>query len=406
MNEKTKQGVPTSEFDELLNREYHYFLHLNRLYQLQVKILEACEGRIIKNDLVYHQMLFASFDGLFTRLDNFHLRLIKLLNNLKTDHLNRFKRSNKKGLTVDPSRMNCINGPDPGAKFAAQAMSEQFYTHFNEVYDRVFPRLKLCSAGRPNHADFDHLAERLREAFKPIRAHRDTVVAHWDEKQEPATVIDLKNAILHIEQLLKDIFYLSKLSSVSFELGGVTADVERTAKKLIELILGTYRVRRARPEEMNSIYLMGFDSWSNELSEHEYLAQCQNSPKYAKGTWFVLEDNDGKAVSSLITYEFDPLNGKAAIGLGSIATQSEFRKKGLASQLAWQVMTLFFERDGSRAFFLYADLNPQFYERHLGFVRLPDKYQSKSGSVAMIRASTELKNSLFKDENFKPPAYF
>jgi len=87
-------------------------------------------------------MLFASFDGLFTRLDNFHGRLIVLLNTLKNDHLDRFKRNNKEGLAVDPSTLNCINGPDPGAKFMARAMTKEFEKHFDQVYDRVFPGVK------------------------------------------------------------------------------------------------------------------------------------------------------------------------------------------------------------------------------------------------------------------------
>lgn len=395
-----------NDFDKVMDKEYHYFLGLKRLYLLQVKVLEACDGRPIKNDLLYHQLLFAGFDGLVVRLVNFQKRLGDFLSTLKNDHLDHFKMSNRKGLEVDPRMINCVNGPDPeGQKQEAEILTRMHQQHFDQVYDRVFPDVRARGNGRPRHEDFDRLAEQLRTALAKIKAHRDTVVAHWDEQQEEATVVDLKAAIEHIENLLKDLFYISKLSSVSFELGGVAADVKRTAKELAELILGSHRPRLAKPTDMDAVYMMGFDVWSAGASKDDYLAACRTSEKYAKGTWYVLEDADGTPVSALITYKFDPVNGKPAIGIGSITTVPAQRKHGHASQLLWDVMGKFHARDGSQVFFLHADVDPKFYEKR-DFVRLPDKYQTRAGSTVMIRCPKELREILLANPEFTAPGYF
>ena len=395
-----------TDFDKILDREYHYYLHLKRLYSLQMNVLNACSGRTIKNDLVYQQMLFASIDGLFVRLINYRGRLLDLLTRLKNNHLDRFKKNNKKGLTVSPEKISNFGDSDPhGSKFVSRVFTAQMKQNFDKVYDRLFPGVKLRAEGRPNHADFDLLSKELVKVFAPIKTHRDTVVAHWDEKQEPATVEDLKKAMEHIEVLLRDLYYVSKLGSLTFELGGVAASVTRTSGELADLILGEHRTRKATTSEMDHIYMMGFDAWTDGQSEEKYLEGCQTSPKYAKGTRYVLEDSEGKAISSLITYDLDSANGKPAIGIGSIATEKMQRKKGFAGQLLWDVINLFFERDGSRVFFLYSDIGPKYYEQ-FGFIKLPEQFQIRDGSLAMMRCSNEVREILLADPSFQPPGYF
>ncbi|MBI2606465.1 MAG: GNAT family N-acetyltransferase [Deltaproteobacteria bacterium] len=393
-------------FDKILDKEYHYFLHLKRLYLLQTKVLESCDGRPIRNDLIYHQLLFSSLDGLILRLDNFHERLIGFLNTLKNDHLDRFKRNNKNGLAVAPEAIHSFDNSDPKEQIGlARILSKEHYDHFDKVYDRLFPGVKVRNEGRPNHSDFDTIIQNLRNTFKPIRAHRDTVVAHWDKEQEPATIADLKNAVQHIELLLKDLFFTSKLGSLGFELGGVAASVSRTSKELAELIMGSHRVRKAKVEDMDTIYLMGFDVWSDNQNENDYLTGCRSSKKYAAGTWYVLEDGDGKPVSALITYELAPINGKLVIGIGSIATVPELRRKGHAGHLLWDTARLFFERNGTDVFFLHADISPAYYEK-LGFVRLPDKYQLRTGSIVMVKCLRDNLAQLLADPEFQAPEYF
>ncbi len=192
--EKTLPPRP-KDFDSLLYEQINYFMELKRLYRLQMGLFEACEDRLIKNDLIYQQMLFASIDGLFVRLDNFCERLQKVLNIFKCDHLDQFKRNKKRGLTVDPKQV-VSGGQDE--QWAARAVSREFerasMRWFDETYDRLLPGVKERDEGRPNHADFNRVAQNLRDMFAPIKAHRDTVVAHWDEKQSPATVVELKKA--------------------------------------------------------------------------------------------------------------------------------------------------------------------------------------------------------------------
>ncbi|MBI3016721.1 MAG: GNAT family N-acetyltransferase, partial [Deltaproteobacteria bacterium] len=91
----------------------------------------------------------------------------------------------------------------------------------------------------------------------------------------------------------------------------------------------TALVRKAKPKDLDSIYLMGIDVWSDGNTKAEYLFECRNSPKYKKGEWFVLVDSQDNPVSSLITYTLT----EKTIGIGSIATPQSLRKRGYASEL-------------------------------------------------------------------------
>ena len=42
-------------------------------------------------------------------------------------------------------------------------------------------------------------------------------------------------------------------------------------------------VRLAEKSDMNSVYMMGFDVWSEGETEKEYLDGCEDSLKYANG---------------------------------------------------------------------------------------------------------------------------
>ncbi len=59
--------------------------------------------------------------------------------------------------------------------------------------------------------------------------------------------------------------------------------------------------RLARPEELEAVYLLGYDAWGEGAAEASYLAECRASPKYARGRWWVLV-KDGAVVSALIVY--------------------------------------------------------------------------------------------------------
>ena len=141
------------------------------------------------------------------------------------------------------------------------------------------------------------------------------------------------------------------------------------------------RIRKAKPDELDSIYLMGFDVWSDGSHQVDYLAECHSSPKYRKGTWFVLEES-GRLLSSLITYEFD----SEKIGIGSIATPVTERNRGHASKLISGVVQLLeIEKHGLKVF-LYSDINPVFYER-FGFKPIPSAAQRYQTTTCMVRGA-------------------
>jgi hypothetical protein len=56
-----------------------------------------------------------------------------------------------------------------------------------------------------------------------------------------------------------------------------------------------FKVRTAFPNELEEVYMMGFDAWADGASEKDYLDVCRSSTKYQSGKWYVLE-NVGKAV--------------------------------------------------------------------------------------------------------------
>ena len=157
--------------------------------------------------------------------------------------------------------------------------------------------------------------------------------------------------------------------------------------------------RKAKENDLDSIYLMGEDVWGEGLPTHQYLDSCRSSKKYARGQWYILENENGVLLSSLITYALAP----QIMGMGSIATHLNLRKQGYASQLILQVIDSFKLTDESIHWFLYADISPQFYEK-FGFQALPAKYQNHGESVCMIKS--QCVDALLLNPEFAPPSYF
>ncbi len=87
--------------------------------------------------------------------------------------------------------------------------------------------------------------------------------------------------------------------------------------------------REALPDEMERVYLMGFDVWGEDLSQVAYLELCRRSTKYRKGRWHVLTV-EGEVVSSLIAYRDEFGLPPGCYGSGSIATPSVLRDRGPA----------------------------------------------------------------------------
>ena len=158
------------------------------------------------------------------------------------------------------------------------------------------------------------------------------------------------------------------------------------------------QVRKARPEELDEIFKMGFDVWSNDLPLSLYLEVCRNSLKYQQGQWYVLENENDELCSSLITYSLAPHE----VGIGSIATLPDLRGRGYSSKLIREVLTIF-ESPNVKAIYLYSDIGTTFYKK-FGFVPLPEKFQTHALSICMVRGFKM--STLLADSAFVAPKYF
>ncbi len=154
--------------------------------------------------------------------------------------------------------------------------------------------------------------------------------------------------------------------------------------------------REPTDAEMPFVYMMGFDAWSGGKDARGYLAECLESPKYAKGSWRLLTEGHW-LLSSLIVYDLSP----RAAGIGSIATAPDLRGRGHASRLVSMVVERL-EKTKDRLF-LFSDIPQEFYER-LSFTALPAHLQRRPGAVCMVK--TKDFGALVKDPAFTPPDYF
>lgn len=164
------------------------------------------------------------------------------------------------------------------------------------------------------------------------------------------------------------------------------------AKKTINLT-----VRDASSNELDEVYLMGEDVWSEGTPREQYLEGCRNSPKYQSGIFKVLTDGKN-LLSSLITYDLKDQK----IGIGSIATPKSERKKGYGSEITSAVTESCF-KSGAKHVFLYSDIDAKFYEK-IGFQQLPDSFQKYPGSVCMVKSNQN--DKIWEEVGFEPPPYF
>jgi len=146
------------------------------------------------------------------------------------------------------------------------------------------------------------------------------------------------------------------------------------------------KIREAQQEDMVDIYMMGYDVWGDNLPSEEYVAMCQNSKKYKKAKWYILEETDTKELlSSLIIYDLSPSQDEIVKGVGSIATPLHLRNNGYASLLVKETIEEMELKENSSHFFLYSDIGTDFYKK-LGFVVLPKEKQRYKDSVCMYHS--------------------
>jgi predicted N-acetyltransferase YhbS len=128
------------------------------------------------------------------------------------------------------------------------------------------------------------------------------------------------------------------------------------------------KLREAKAYELEAIYAIGFNAWSDGLSYEEYLVDCRGSEKYQAGTWYVLIENE-KILSSLIVYHDRFGLKENCFGIGSVATPNSLCGKGYASNLVNLVKKELFTNHNCKALFLHSDIDHQFYNR-LGFLTI------------------------------------
>jgi hypothetical protein len=154
--------------------------------------------------------------------------------------------------------------------------------------------------------------------------------------------------------------------------------------------------------------MMGYDAWGAGLPVEMYLDSCAASYKYKQGSFYVLEDEFGRLLSSCIVYPLAAFGGvvsERAVGLGSLATMASERHRGCATLFLAMLMKRL-ESEGVDAFFIHSDIPPKIYEK-LGFAPAPQSCRGKAGpSIPMLRLSgnREVTSALW--QNLVMPSYF
>lgn len=155
---------------------------------------------------------------------------------------------------------------------------------------------------------------------------------------------------------------------------------------------------------MDAIYLMGFDAWSDGHPADEYLVGCRGSKKYQSGRWFVLCEGNTLR-SCLLIHTFDPWGERVVRGLGSVATQPEFRRQGYGHLIVHNAVNDLVDRENTSVLFLYSDIGVNFYEKH-GFRGMPAQYQTAQGSTLMVRMLPAYDAKVVEEFRAQIPRYF
>jgi len=127
------------------------------------------------------------------------------------------------------------------------------------------------------------------------------------------------------------------------------------------------KTRLARDEDMESIYMMGFDVWGNNSTKEKYLSSCANSEKYKLGSWYCIEKNN-ELISSIIIYRCTLGLADKYCGFGSISTAPIHRNQGYAGILISQSIKSL-EQNNCLGIFLFSEIGKSFYDK-FGFCQV------------------------------------
>lgn len=162
--------------------------------------------------------------------------------------------------------------------------------------------------------------------------------------------------------------------------------------------------RPANADELDAVFMMGYDTWSEGLAPEKYLLDCRDSAKYNSAAWYVLADGS-TPVASLLIHSFAPWGARIVKGIGSVATQPELRGKGYGHSIVSSAVAELTQNQNTGIVFLYSDIRPDFYVRH-GFVALPAEYQSAPKSTAMVLMLPHFDRSIIDEYRDRVPKYF
>ncbi|MGO1528761.1 MAG: GNAT family N-acetyltransferase [Senegalia sp. (in: firmicutes)] len=167
-------------------------------------------------------------------------------------------------------------------------------------------------------------------------------------------------------------------------------------------------LREAKQEDLDEIYMMGYDVWGDNSYISDYLNECRNSTKYAKGKWYVLENESGNLLSSLLIHNLNNLNYDTNLeirGIGSISTSPDFRRQGYGSALVEKTIEYINKNISIDIWFLYSDIDVNFYNK-LNFKGLPNEFQKYSSTILMANFKDNIWNIDTNTPNIQTPDYF
>lgn len=152
----------------------------------------------------------------------------------------------------------------------------------------------------------------------------------------------------------------------------------------------TARMRVVEREDEPKVLMFGYDAWGRGRAHADFLADYQSrNTNHLRGTRYLLETLDGVPLCNLNTLRF----ARGVIGIASVATAPEHRRKGHARQLLGAVMELLrFQNEGENGdlrFLLFSEVPPRIYES-CGFRILPKDHQHWEPSVAMATGTLPL----------------
>lgn len=123
----------------------------------------------------------------------------------------------------------------------------------------------------------------------------------------------------------------------------------------------------AEENDMPLVFLMGQDAWGAEYQTAEYLDICYQSEKYRSGIWLVLRNTNGTPISSAISYAIPGHNNSSWIGIDSLATELNYRKKGYGLSCLSMLIEGHEKQQTTKGFMLFQDVQTKIYSS-AGFI--------------------------------------